>query len=441
MSAALGAWIADVRRLDPASGTDRAGHVVFRDGQIVYDGEAPPGEALIQGIDAVDGSGHWLMPAAIDLAARFREPGHTRHATFKSETRAALARGIGTIVLPPDTSPVVDTPAIVDRVHRIAGAAGPLRVGVLGALTQRLEGLALAEMSALKAAGCVGVSQGLAPLHDPLIARHALDYARGLGLVVHVFAQDARLAGSGHAHEGATATRLGLPAIPVAAEVSALRLWISLVEDTGGRVHFGRLSSARGVELIESARRRGLPVSADVAAHQLFLTDLDIDGFHALAHVIPPLRAATDRDALRAGVKAGVIGVICSDHQPLDSDAKTNPFPLTEPGISGLDTLLALAFRLIDEGLLTPIEAVRRLTAGPAAVLGRPCPGLAPGERADLVLVNPRAGWTLDTATMLSRGKNSPFLGERFAARAARTWIGGAEAPEPGLRTGTTPAL
>ncbi len=261
---------------------------------------------------------------------------------------------------------------------------------------------------------------------NTLIARRALEYASSLGLTVHVVPLDAALANGGCAHEGAMATKLGLTSIPVAAEAVAMRQWISLVEDTGARVHFGRLSSARGVALLESAQGRGLPVTADVAAHQLFLTDADLEGFNAMAHVIPPLREAADRDALREAVRRGVIGAICSDHQPHEADAKINPFPLTEPGISGLETLLPLSLRLVREGLLSPLQAAARLSLGPAAVLGIARGSLATGVAADLVLVDPARQWVLDPAAMLSRGRNTPFAGTGFSGQALRAWLGGA---------------
>ncbi|THD00562.1 dihydroorotase, partial [Panacagrimonas perspica] len=170
-----------------------------------------------------------------------------------------------------------------------------------------------------------------------------------------------------------------------AAEVSAIRFWISLVEDTGAAVHFGRLSTARGVEMVGAAQKIGLPVSADVAAHQLFLTTDDIGSFNAMCHVLPPLRSAEDRDALRAGVMHGLIGTICSDHQPHEPDAKINPFPLTEPGISGLETLLPLGLVLVEDRILTPLQLAERLSLGPARVLGVAAGSMAVGQRANLV--------------------------------------------------------
>ncbi|MBL6751072.1 MAG: dihydroorotase [Nevskia sp.] len=413
--------IRNVRILDPAAGADGVGCVGLRAGTIDFRGVRPPRAAYDE---TVDGKGLWLMPGAVDLCARMREPGHVHKATMQSESAAAAAAGIAAVCVPPDTRPVIDNAAVVNRVNRIAKAAGGTYVYMLGALTRGLEGQALSEMSALKQAGCVGVSNGLAPMANPLIARRALEYASSLGLTVHVVPLEASLANGGCAHEGAVATKLGLAPIPVAAEAMAMRQWISLVEDTGARVHFGRLSSARGVALLESALARGLPVSADVAAHQLFLTDADIDGFDAMAHVLPPLREAADRDALRAAVASGVIAAICSDHQPHEADAKIDPFPLTEPGISALETLLPLGLRLVHEKLLTPLQLAARLAQAPAAILGIRSGALQAGAAADLVLVDPQLRWRLDPAALLSRGRNTPFAGAAFSGRALRSFPG-----------------
>ncbi|MCI0749679.1 MAG: amidohydrolase family protein, partial [Nevskiales bacterium] len=287
--------------------------------------------------------------------------------------------------------------------------------------TQGLAGSALPDMAALAATGVVGVSNALAPLENLLIARRALEYAHGCGLTVHVLPQDTALANHGCAHEGAVATRLGLPAIPVAAETVALAQWLALVEQTGARVHFGRLSSAHGVELLELAQRHGLPVTADVAAHQLFLTEDDVDGYQAAAHVIPPARSRADRDALRAAVGRGTISALCSDHQPHEVDAKINPFPLTEPGISALETLLPLTLRLVHEGVLKPLDAVARLTHGPARILGLNAGHLKVGAAAHLTLLDPAARWTLRADELRSAGHCTPFDGHSFQGRVVRT--------------------
>lgn len=413
--------IKNARLLDPASGFDGSGCLGVRAGRIDYCGVELPPAAYDETIEA---RGQWLMPGAIDLCARLREPGATHKAAMASETPAALAAGITALCLPPDTRPVIDNAAVVVRVNRIAKAAAGAYVYMLGALTRGLQGEALSEMSALKQAGCVGVSNALAPVGSTRIARRALEYASSLDLTVHVVPLDAALSAGGCAHEGPVATRLGLPAIPVAAETIAMRQWISLVEDTGARVHFGRLSSARGVALLESARARGLPVSGDVAAHQLFLTEDAIDGFNAQAHVLPPLRSEADRQALREAVRAGLIESICSDHQPHEADAKINPFPLTEPGISALETLLPLTLRLVEEGLLSPLQAAQRLGAGPAAVLGVPGGSLAVGQPADVALIDPEPSFTLTPERLRSRGRNTPFAGWRLRGQVVRVWCG-----------------
>jgi len=424
-STALSLLIRNVRVLDPSSGFDAVVNVGIRDGRIDHRGEALPDTAYDQ---TLDGDGCWLMPSAIDLAARFREPGATHKADFQSETGAAQAGGIGCVVLPPDTSPVVDSPAVVDRINGKAARINGLDIAVLGALTQGLKGEALASMSALQRAGCVGFGNALAPLRNALVARRALEYAHGLNATVHVFAQDADLANGGCAHEGPVGTRLGLPPIPVAAEVAALRLWISLVEDTGARVHFCRLSTASGAQLLESAQARGLPVSADVAAHQLAMIDADVEGFNAMAHLVPPLRTARDRDSLREAVARGVISAVCSDHQPHEPDAKINPFPLTEPGIAALETLLPLLIELVHAGLLSPLQLAARTSLGPALVLGRAEPAISPGSPANLVLIDPERRWTIDTRDPLSwhsRGRNTPFAGRTFRGRPVLTLHGG----------------
>ncbi|MGQ0701203.1 MAG: dihydroorotase [Panacagrimonas sp.] len=406
------------RVLDPASGFVGTAFVSVRDGLIASVGNERPAGNFDEIIDAC---GLWLMPGIIDLAARFREPGETHKASFASETRAAQASGITAVTLPPDTQPPIATPAMADRIRGIAARVGGLDVYMLGALTQNLAGESLAEMSALRHAGCVGVSNAAFGLRDSLVGRRALEYAQGLGLTVHVFAQNPALANLGCAHEGPVATRLGLAPIPVAAEVSAIRFWISLVEDTGAAVHFGRLSTARGVEMVESARRLGLRVTADVAAHQLFLTAHDVEGFNAMCHVLPPLRSMEDRDALRAGVGRGAITAICSDHRPHEADAKINPFPLTEPGISALETLLPLSLQLVEDGVLTPLQAAERLSLGPAQVLGVAGGAISPGAIANLVLVDAAVRSEVRASEWRSAGRNTPFFGRVLPGKVLMT--------------------
>lgn len=416
-------WIIrGARVIDPASRFDCITDVFIDKAGIASVGQAPNDFSTDNVLDA---SGLWLIPGAIDSWARLREPGQEHKATVQSEARAAVASGITTVCVPPDTDPVIDTPAVVRLIKRRAQLAGGARVMSIGALTQGLSGKRLAEMVDLQEAGCVAVTNILKPVENLAIMRRALEYAATFSILVIVQPQDAALAHKGCAHEGAIASRLGLPGIPVAAETAAMAQILALVEETGARVHFTNLSSALAVRMLERAITDGLPVSGAVSAHQLFLSEMDTDAFDANTHVIPPLRPLRDRDALREGVARGVISIIHSDHQPHEGDAKAAPFPEAEPGISSLETLLPLTLRLSEEGILPLHDALHRITAGPATLLGLQAGAIAPGRRADLCLFDPEAAWTLDTATMLSRGRNTPFHGWDFNGQVSHAWVAG----------------
>jgi dihydroorotase len=414
------------RLIDPASGTDQEADLHLADGRVLAVGAAPAG---FQPDRTLDARGLIVCPGFVDLSARLREPGHEQKATIASETRAAAAAGITTLCCPPDTEPVIDTPAVAQLVHQIAERHGFARVLPAGAITQGLEGRQITEMAALKAAGCPVLSQAERPIRNTQVLRRALEYASTFGLTLFLLPQDADLAEGGCAHEGRVATRLGLPGIPQAAETVAVARALALAEQTGARVHFRGLSTARGAEMLAEAQARGIPASADVAVHQLFLTEDDLDGFDADCHVIPPLRTLADRDALRAAVAEGSVQALCSDHQPHDADAKEAPFPETAPGISALETLLPLTLCLVADGILDLPTAIGRLTTGPAEILGHP-PGrdlgcIRPGRPADVCVFDPRESWVPSPDDLLSHGDNSPFLGVTLHGRVRWTVLGG----------------
>ncbi|MDQ5911696.1 MAG: dihydroorotase [Pseudomonadota bacterium] len=409
------------RVIDPAHHVDQVADLFIAGGKIAGLGQSPAGFTPKQVIHA---QGHIVCPGLIDLCARLREPGQEHKATIASETRAAAAGGITTLVCPPDTDPPIDEPAVIEWIRRRTKAAGQARVLTLGALTHRLRGERLAEMAALKEAGCIGVSDGGRPIANSRVLRRALEYAATFDLTVFLTPLDAEL-GHGLAHEGAVATRMGLPGIPAAAETGVIARDLELVRDLGVRVHFGRLSSARSVELIARARAEGLPVSADVSVHHLHLTEMDLVGFDSRCHVQPPLRGLRDKDALRAGLVSGALSAICSDHQPHESDAQQAPFGDTEPGISGLDTLLALSLRLVRDGLLPLTTVIERLTCGPAHILGRDLGHLGIGAMADVCVFDPEAEALLEPCNMRSRGQNSPFIGWALPGRVMHTFLEG----------------
>ncbi len=411
------------RVIDPATRADGVRDVYLADGRIVALGDAPADYTAEREIDARD----WIVcPGLVDLQARLREPGAEHKATIATETHAAAAGGVTTLVCPPDTEPVVDTPAVAALIRQRAQNAGQAHVLVLGALTQGLAGTHLSEMGALKDAGCIGVSNARHPLASTLVLRRAMEYAATHNLTVFIHPEDHGLRNNGCAHEGEVSTRLGLPGIPEAAETVAVARDLALAEQTGVRIHFSQLSTARAVRMVARAQYDGLPVSADVAAHQLHLTEMDIGFFDSQCHVLPPLRTLRDREALRAGVTNGSLLAICSDHQPHEADAKLAPFPATASGISGLDTLLPLTLRLVNEGVMPLAEAIARLTWQPAQLLGIDAGALTPGAPADLCLFDPHQEWELNAEIMASRGRNSPFLGWQFKGRTMMTLLSGA---------------
>lgn len=410
------------RVIDPANGVDAVKDLFIDNGFIVGVGQAPAG---FKASGTLDAKGKLVCPGLIDLRARLREPGLEYKASIDSETRAAVSAGITTLCCPPDTQPVIDTPAMAQMIQSRAWQVGLAFVHPLGALTRNLDGQALSDMAALDEAGCVGVSNALTPIADTAVLRHAMEYAASFDLTVFLHSFDPYLQGKGVVHEGEVCARLGLPGIPEAAETVGVARDLALIEQTGVRAHFCGLSSARAAAMIAEARRQGLPVSADVTAHHLHLTEHDVGFFNTQCYVLPPLRGVSDRDALRRALKDGVIDAVCSDHQPHEPDAKLAPFSNAEPGVSGLETLLPLTLRLVDDGLVTLSEAIALLTSKPAAVLGVDAGHLGIGATADLCLVDPDTHWFLAADAMVSRGRNSPFLGWEFRGRVTHTLVGG----------------
>ncbi len=414
--------IRDGRVIDPANDIDTSTDLYIARGKIVGLHTAPDGFTADVTIDA---GGCIVCPGLVDLSVRIREPGQENKATIASETRAAASGGITTLCCPPDTNPIIDTPAVAELIRLRATECGMAHVVTLGALSRALAGEHLSEMAALRKAGCVGVSNALRPMANSLVLRRALEYAASFDLTVFLYANDHWLANEGCAHEGRVATRIGLPGIPEAAETAAVAHSLALIEQTGVRAHFCHLTTGRAARMVARARFDGLPVTADVAIPYLYLSENDISDFDSQCHVLPPLRTVEDRQQLRDALQSGTFQAICSDHQPHEPDAKMGPFPATEPGISGLDSLLPLALRLVEESVLTLPELIRRLTCGPARILGLPAGTLTRGAAADICIFNPEQTWLLDTRTMRSQGHNTPFAGWEMKGRAVHTILDG----------------
>ncbi|MCX7901978.1 MAG: dihydroorotase [Burkholderiaceae bacterium] len=407
------------RVIDPASGLDAVADLYVADGRIAAIGAAPPGFVAERVLDA---AGLIVAPGLVDLCARMREPGSD--GALKVESHAALAGGITGVVCPPDTEPPLDEPGLVRMLRQRSREAAGARLYPLGALTAGLAGEALAEIETLAEVGCVAFAQTGALPRDASVLLAALRYAKTFDLPVWLRPVEASLA-RGVAAAGAVAGRLGLPAVPVVAETVALATIFELQRATGARIHLCRLSSAAGLEMVRAAKREGLPVTCDVGIHHVHLTDGDIGHFDPNFRLDPPLRAAHDRDAIRAALADGTVDAICSDHAPVDEDAKALPFDEAAPGATALETLLPLGVAWARQENLPLPKALARVTSEPARVLGEDTGRLAAGAKADICIFDPQLRWRVTPEALTSHGKNTPFAGAELTGRARYTLVGG----------------
>ncbi|WP_133491200.1 dihydroorotase [Alcanivorax sp. 24] len=408
------------RVIDPASGRDDVADLLVEGGRLVRVGaslDAP-------GAEIMEAEGLWVIPGLVDSCVHLSLPGEGPWAgDVASECRAAAGGGITHMAVQPDCGPV-DSTAVVRLIREQAGQANFARALPVAALTQGLAGEHLAEMQTLAQAGCIAVGQAGAPLADSLTLKRCLEYAATFDLLVLFRPEDASLTAGGCAHDGAVAARLGLPGIPAVAESVALSRDLLLVEATGVRAHFQQISSRHSLALIREAKRRGLPVTADVSIHHLLLDESALEGFNSHCHVMPPLRTARDRQALLDAVADGTLDAICSKHQPLGSFSKAAPFPSTRPGISGLDTLLPLVLKLVREEALPLHRALDAVTAAPARCLGIPAGQLETGRMANLTVVAPDEQRVM-SERWLSGGRNSPWFNTLLPGSVRRTVCNG----------------
>ncbi|MDE3011168.1 MAG: dihydroorotase [Pseudomonadota bacterium] len=410
------------RLVDPAQGLDAPGELCIAAGRVVGCGRVPDGFVANRVIEA---GGRVVAPGLVDLSARLREPGFEYLATLESEMAAAVAGGVTSLACPPDTDPALDEPGLVEMLKYRAQGLNQCRVYPVGALTTALAGQRLTEMAELRDAGCVAFSQAGSPIADTQVLARALSYAATFDFCVWLQPQDAYLGHGGFAHDGEVATRLGLPAIPVTTETVAIATIVLLMRDTGARVHLCRVSSAAGLEMIRAARAEGLPLSCDVGVHHLHLSDVDIGWFDSNCHLSPPLRAVRDRDALRAGAASGLVDAVCSDHSPVDEDNKQVPFAESEAGATALELLLPLTLKWGREMGLGLGETLARVTTHPARILGVQAGSLAEGVAADVCIFDPAQEWLLAPDSLVSQGKNTPFVGYPLQGRVTQTLVGG----------------
>lgn len=410
------------RLIDPKNHIDAQQDVFIAAGKVVAVGVMPEGFHANRTIDA---TGLVVCPGLVDLSARLREPGYEYKATLESEMLAAVAGGVTSLVCPPDTDPPLDEPGLVEMLKHRARSLNQARVYPLGALTQGLAGERLTEMAELHDAGCIAFSHADVPLTDTNVLLHAMQYAATFGFTVWLRPQDAFIARDGVAHDGEVATRLGLPAIPACAETIALAGILALARETGARIHICRLSSRDGVALVRAAKAEGLPVTCDVAIHHAHLSEMDIGFFDANCHLIPPLRSQRDRDALRAALADGTVDALCSDHSPVDDDAKLLPFAEAEPGATGLELLLPLTLKWAKEMGVSLSVAIAKVSAEPARILALHNGHLGAGQPADVCIFDPDQYWKVEPGSLKSQGRNTPFLGMELQGKVRVTLVEG----------------
>lgn len=410
------------RLIDPASGTDAKTDVFIAAGKVVAIGSAPSGYTANRTIDA---SGLVVCPGLVDLAVRLREPGFEYMATLESEMAAAAAGGVTSLACPPDTEPPLDEPGLVEMLKFRAKNLNQAHVYPVGALTVGLKGTQLTEMAELTDAGCIAFSHAEAPLTDTQLLLRALQYAATFDFPVWLRPQDAGIARGGVAHDGQVATRLGLAAIPVCAETVALATFLLLARETGTRIHLCRLSSAQGVDMVRQAKNQGLKLTCDIAIHHAHLSEMDIGYFDSNCHLTPPLRDQRDREALRQALADGTIDALCSDHTPVDDDAKQLPFAESEAGATGVELLLPLTLKWIAESRSPLARGLARITCDPARILGIDAGSLTRGASADICVFDPERYWKVERRGLKSQGKNTPYLGLEVKGKVRYTLVEG----------------
>jgi dihydroorotase len=414
----------NARIIDPASGRDEPGGLLVKDGMIADLGGHLRRNAP-DGTDVIDCKGHVLCPGLIDMQVFTGEPGSEHRETLKTASHAAAAGGVTTIVVMPDTNPVIDQVALVDFIQRRARDNAIVHVHTMAAMTKGLAGVEMTEIGLLKRAGAIAFSNGKQSVVNSKVMRNALLYARDFGALIVHHTEDPYLTSDGAMNASQVSTRLGLPGIPKAAETIVLERDLRLVEITGGRYHAATISCQESLAAVRQAKARRLPVTCGVSINHLTLNENDIGPYRTFFKLRPPLRAEEDRVAMARGLANGDIDVIVSSHDPQDVDVKRQPFAEAADGAIGLETLLAAALRLHHGDQVGLMALLRAMTISPAKLLGLPSGRLEKGAPADLVLIDLDQPWVVDKALLKARSKNSPFDESKMQGRVLVTLVDG----------------
>jgi dihydroorotase len=410
------------RVIDPSQKMDDTLDVLVENGLIKQIGK---GLAVPAGVEIVDAAGKYVVPGLIDMHVHLRDPGLEYKEDIISGTRAAAAGGFTSVVCMPNTKPTIDNKAIASYIINKAKAEGCANVFPVGSITYGLNGDRMSEMGELKEAGCVAVSDDGRPVNNPELMRRALEYARGMGIMVITHAEELSLVGEGVMNEGFTSTEIGLKGIPRIAEDIATARDIMLAEYTQSPIHIAHVSTAGSVRVIREAKARGVQVTCETAPHYFTLTDDAVRGYNTNAKMNPPLREATDVAAIKAGLSDGTIDAIATDHAPHHLDEKDVEFDAAMNGIIGLETSLPLSLNLVREGVLTLNQLIEKMSCNPSNILGLNRGSLSSGVVADITVIDPQTEWTVEADRLVSKSKNSPFLGWNVTGAASATILAG----------------
>ena len=414
----------NARLIDPASGRDEPGGLLVRDGVIADLGphlrrNAPDGATV------VDCKNHVLCPGLIDARVFTGEPGQEHRETLKTASHAAAAGGVTTIVVMPDTTPVIDQVALVDFVQRRARDNAVVNIHVMAAMTRELLGDEMTEIGLLQRAGAIAFTNGKSTISNTRTMRQVLNYSKDFGALIVHHTEDPYLSASGVMNSGEVSTRLGLPGVHKLAETIVVERDVRLVEMTGGNYHAASISCQESLDVICAAKAKKLRVSCGVSINHLTLNENDIGPYRTFLKVRPPLRSEDDRMAMVRGVASGDIDIIVSGHDPQDVDVKRRPFAEAADGAIGLETLLAAALRLFHAEVIGLVPLLRAMTSNPAKLLGLPGGKLEKGAPADLIVIDLGLPWVVDKAQLRSRSKNSPFDESKMQGRVLRTLVAG----------------
>ncbi|MDA8431817.1 MAG: dihydroorotase [Nitrospiraceae bacterium] len=411
------------RIIDPARGIDGIGDLVIEDGKIkAVKSQKSKGRSQRPEITGatreIDARGKLVLPGLVDLHVHLREPGYEYKETIRTGTAAAVRGGVTSVCCMPNTNPVNDNASVTEFILKKASAEGACWVYPIGAITKGQKGEELAEMSIMHEAGCVAFSDDGRPVMDSLMMRRALEYSKVMNVPLISHCEDLSLSSGGVMNEGLLSVTLGLKGIPPQAEEIMVARDIALAELTGGRLHIAHISTEGSVALVRAAKKRGIAdVTAETCPHYFSATEEAVGDYRTNAKVNPPLRRKRDVEAIKEGLHDGTIDVIATDHAPHHRDEKLGEFDFAPSGISGLETLIGLSMRLVDEGVLSHEGLVEKTAVNPARIIGVDRGTLAPGAAADLTVVDTETEYTVGAAKFVSRGKNTPFDGWVLSAR------------------------